>query len=120
MTCNAIINKCDLKIDNSLETFSLSLEITAPDVQFYSKNCEIVISETYLNSDDTWSFNKAKPKSNELLPLFLLVVFDKNSFSEIAGQPCRIVVEEGKLMAIGHFLHNDWIDLQNFENFELL
>ena len=118
MICNAIINKCDLKVDNEFENFYLLLDITAPDAQFGLKTCEIPIFEINLEYD-AWHMKESKEKSSELIPMLLLSIFKGDSFLDIKGQPCRIVVEEGSLKAIGNFLHNDWVDLQNFENFEL-
>ncbi len=118
MICNAIINKCDLKVDNDLENFYLLLEITAPDARFGLKTCEIPIFEIDLEYD-IWNMKESKERSCELLPLLLLSIFKGDSFLDIKGQPCRIVVEEGLLKAIGNFLHNEWIDLDSFEPFSL-
>ncbi len=52
-----------------------------------------------------------KPDSPDKTGFFvkrLLEVFDKNWFSELKDLPCRVLVEDGEVRSIGHFLKECW------------
>lgn len=123
MIVNALVNDCDLRmyepsdLEDEHSYLQLSMTFTAPMAQLFLYTINIDISRITLDYDE-WHTEMAKD-GEKILPVLLLDIFGSGSHVEtlkgIKDKPCRIQVEDGRIVAIGNFLRNEWLDLRGYD-----
>lgn len=46
----------------------------------------------------------------------LTTILDHGKWEDLKGKPCRAKIEEGKIIAIGHYLEDKWFDPSEFKD----
>ncbi len=46
----------------------------------------------------------------------LTTVIDHGAWEDLKGKPCRAKLEDGKVVAIGHFLEDKWFDPREYKH----
>ena len=43
----------------------------------------------------------------------VLKIFGVNEWEKLSGRPCRVQVENARIIAVGHFLKEEWLNLED-------